>query len=28
VIYDPGAVDLTRLVQAVERAGYRVPESG
>ena len=27
VLYDPAAADLARLVHAVERAGYRVPES-
>ena len=27
VLYDPAAADLARLIHAVERAGYRVPES-
>ncbi|MBI3375409.1 MAG: MerR family DNA-binding protein [Betaproteobacteria bacterium] len=27
VLFDPASVDLPRLVKAVERAGYRVPES-
>lgn len=27
VVFDPAAVDLSALVKAVERAGYRVPES-
>lgn len=28
VVFDPAVVDLCILVKAVERAGYRVPESG
>jgi DNA-binding transcriptional MerR regulator len=27
VLYDPAAADLARLIRAVERAGYQVPES-
>lgn len=27
VVFDPHSVDLSALVKAVERAGYRVPES-
>lgn len=27
VLFDPASIDLPRLVKAVERAGYRVPES-
>ncbi len=27
VLYDQASIDLQRLVSAVERAGYRVPES-
>ena len=27
VLYDPAAADLARLIHAVERAGYQVPES-
>jgi copper chaperone len=27
VLFDPAAIDLPRLVEAVERAGYRIAES-
>ena len=27
VLFDPATIDLPRLVKAVERAGYRVPEN-